>query len=235
MFAASKCFSGYPPTPMQKYLSVISCPSVIPDLIGDLFSSERRLLYPALPWYCLIPSTSSLAYLYPPGVGEKRFSPVMLSPLRATMLLIPRNSRLSSLLSISSAVVPAQMMCGTVSTSYFDMIAVHTVVSLMRLRMRWRLNVPSASSRNSNSSLWLVTFMYFGLNSMKGAMLSRSSFLVMPLSGGTISSEGYAFVLFANISEIFIFWWTISYCLSIVYSCSVLPLDRHAGRASSWL
>jgi hypothetical protein len=46
--------------------------------------------------------------------------------------------------------------------------------------------------------------MYFGLNSMKGAMLSISSSFVMPLSGGTISSDGYAFVLFANISETFI-------------------------------
>jgi hypothetical protein len=48
--------------------------------------------------------------------------------------------------------------------------------------------------------------MYLGLNSINGAMLSSSSSLVMPLSGGTISIEGKAFVLVANISETFMLW-----------------------------
>ena len=206
MFAASKCFSGYAPTPMQKNLSSASSP--------------RLLLYELLPWYDLMPSTSSLAYLYPPGVGVKRFSPAMLSPRRATILLMPRKAMLSSLLSISSIVLPPHIRCGTTSTSYFDMIAAHTVVSLMRLRRRWRLNVPSASSRYSNSSLWLVTFMYFGLNSMNGAMLSKSSSFVIPLSGGTISIEGYAFLLAANISDIFII---LLYCVHFIWKMLQIP------------
>ena len=132
-----------------------------------------------------------------------RFSPTVLSPLSATILLIPRNSRLSSLLSISSLVLPPQIRCGTTSMSYSDMIAEQTVVSLMRLRMSLRLKLPSGSSVYSYSSLWLVTLIYLGLNSMNGAMLSMSSFLVMPLSGGTISSDGNAFLLSANISDTF--------------------------------
>ena len=84
------------------------------------------------------------------------------------------------------------------------MMAEQTVVSLIRLRTRWRLKLPSASCLYSNSSLWLVTLIYLGLNSMKGAMLSRSSSLVSPLSGGTISKDGNALLLVAKISDTFI-------------------------------
>ena len=88
--------------------------------------------------------------------------------------------------------------------SYSDMMAEHTVVSFILLRTSFRVKLPSDCSVYSNSSLWLVTFMYFGLNSINGAMLSRSSFLVMPLRGGTISNDGNVFLLSANISETFI-------------------------------
>jgi hypothetical protein len=50
---------------------------------------------------------------------------------------------------------------------------------------------------------------------MKGAMLSRSSSLVIPLRGGTISREGNAFLLAASISDTFIPFLLI-YCLSDV-------------------
>ena len=45
--------------------------------------------------------------------------------------------------------------------------------------------------------------MYFGLNSMNGAMLSSSSVLVKPLRGGTISSDGNALQLVLSISVTF--------------------------------
>ena len=148
------------------------------------------------------------------------------------MLLIPRNARLSSLLSTSSLVVPAQMMCGMTVMSYLSMIAAHTVVSLMRLRTRCLLKLPSLSSRYSYSSLWLVTLMYFGLNSMNGAMLSRSSSFVMPLRGGTISSDGKAFVLPASISVTFIVYFNRCPKKRLALSSSMPRTDAYPSYCS---
>ena len=72
------------------------------------------------------------------------------------------------------------------------------------MRTRWREYVPSACSRYSYSSLWLVTLMYLGLNSMNGLIDSTSSSFVSPFSGGTISSEGKGLPPLASISLIFI-------------------------------
>ena len=57
---------------------------------------------------------------------------------------------------------------------------------------------------NSYSSLWHVTLMYRGLNSMNGFTDSTSSRLVMPFIGGTISSDGKGFELPFSMSLIFI-------------------------------
>ena len=120
-------------------------------------------------------------------------------------LLMPMKRRSCSSLSIFSAVAPPQMMCGTVSTSYSAIIAPHTATSLTRFLTRCFEYVPSGFPRYSYSSLWQVTLMYFGLNSMKGLIDSISSCLVSPFSGGTISNEGKACPPFASISLIFIF------------------------------
>ena len=60
--------------------------------------------------------------------------------------------------------------------------------------------------------------MYLGLNSMNGAMFSRSSSFVSPLIGGTISIDGYALLLVVRISDTFIFLvCQVTVCGSIVY------------------
>ena len=72
------------------------------------------------------------------------------------------------------------------------------------MRTSARRNDPSACGRNSNSSLWVVTFTNGGLNSMNGRMESSSSAFVTPFSGGTISIDGYGLSAPFSICEIFI-------------------------------
>ena len=104
-----------------------------------------------------------------------------------------------------------------------DIIAAHTATSLTRFRTRCLENEPSASWRNAYSSRWQVTLMYFGLNSMNLRTESRSSVLLIPLRGGTISIEGKGFLLSFSISLIFI-------SLNSLFQCSCIR-PATSGRA----
>src|SRR5574344_464066 len=111
----------------------------------------------------------------PPEVGVNLFSPNKESPRSAIILWIPKNLRLYNSLSISSVDTPAQMICGTISTSYSDMMTPQTVSGLTLFLTRCLLKEPSGFCTNWNSSLWHVTLMYLGLNSINWPIVESNT------------------------------------------------------------
>ena len=101
ILGASKCFSGYPDTPIQKFV-------LLPFKIS--LSKYAPLFKPTI---CF---NKSIACLFPLGVGTKVFCPFSASPLNTSTLSIPKNCKSIKASSVSLFENPPQIICGIAST-----------------------------------------------------------------------------------------------------------------------